>query len=357
MDGDVGLFNAGAAVFGSLPAVIGDGAQGREKGCQQQHVGSAFDGKAGFAIRGDGVLGDGRTGGAGRIASGLPEGGEEFIGPFPLALEIDIGEGGIGRSFERFGIGPDFGLSCRGRYQEAGIDWNIGRVDGAVVPVRFKPLVDEFRMPGQAAAVARLIEPGVGEESRVGIADDLEGRFNFGAGGAKFEVRSVDVEEIEKEAGEGGVDFRRLSAEGGGALVADLDAGKKFDMVGALPRMDEFDTGGGGGPGIVIAAGDVEGVGGAVKGRGAGEADEMAAGFEIGFDTCRGADQGEFPIERGELMTIEMRLQNAGGAQAVDVMVLAEHAVSNVAFEDEYSAAGIVFDGVGRIAGNGREEA
>ena len=127
-------------------------------------------------------------------------------------------------------------------------------------------------------------------------------------------------------------------------------------MVSALLGVNVVNAGGGGGPGIVEAAGDGEGVGGAVQGRGAGEAEQVAAGFEIGFDACRGADQDEFAIERGELMPIEMRLQNAGGAQAVDVMVLAEHAVSNVAFEDEYSAAGIVFDGVGRIAGNGRDE-
>ena len=82
--------------------------------------------------------------------------------------------------------------------------------------------------------------------------------------------------------------------------------------------------------------------------------DQVATGFQMFFGSGGGAYEGEFPVKRGELMPIELGLQYAGGTQTVDVVVLGEHAVSNVAFEDEHPAERIVADG---SAGAGSREA
>ena len=67
-----------------------------------------------------------------------------------------------------------------------------------------------------------------------------------------------------------------------------MDAGVEFHVVGALLRMHILDAGGGGDPGVVVASGDFDLVGGAVQSFGASQAEQMTAGFEVLFRRRRG---------------------------------------------------------------------
>jgi hypothetical protein len=57
------------------------------------------------------------------------------------------------------------------------------------------------------------------------------------------------------------------------------------------------------------------------------------------------------------LMTIEFRLRHASGAQAVNVVILAKHAASNVASGHADASKNLVDDGDGSGSGDGRQEA